>query len=89
LKSKTIDWCSIVSGKSGNGVIVKILIDSLKQVAPEVVHDCPFTKTLELKNYRMPDAFLLLYPVGNFELKISFYSKGREVLKLFYDFILT
>jgi hypothetical protein len=87
LKTKTIDWCAAVSGKSRGGVIITIIINSFKRFAPQALQECPLSGDIEFIDFAIPKPFVMFYHVGDFEFFCSFYSRGKEVAKLTIDFV--
>jgi hypothetical protein len=85
LKTKIIDWCAAVAGKSRAGVTVSIIINSLKVFAPHALQECPLSRSLEVKEFAIPKPFVMLYQAGDFEFFCTLYSKGKEVVKINMD----
>jgi hypothetical protein len=75
-----------VSGKVKAPVLIKISIQGLKHFAPQIVHDCPYTGTVETEKVGFMRSLMLLLPRGEYRYDFVFKTEGKEVIKMEWEY---
>lgn len=79
LKSEKMDYCSFINGDFKN-VIHSMLIDSMKQSAPNFFHQCPYKGDIKVYNMTLDvEKFKFMFPAGIYRTKVVVSTKIPKV----------
>ena len=79
------ELCSVIDGANANPLF-KVVINMLKSVAPDLVHKCPYTGELDLKNFTMNisllDTATMMFPSGIYRVDVQTIFNGSSAFNL-------
>jgi hypothetical protein len=75
-----------VSGNVKAPLLMKFALQSLKYFAPQIVHDCPYTGTVETEKIGFQRSMMLLFPGGEYRYDFVFKTEGKEVMRMEWEF---
>jgi len=67
-KVPKIDWCDLMTKYSKQGLNSKNILSMLIPAVPEVLHICPYSGTISMKNFEMGKKMATVFPVGNYRI---------------------
>lgn len=82
-KSRPIEWCSLVSGKSSANPIVKTFIKANLDKLPAVVRKCPMEGRLDLKNIVLNSRVMAILPLGIYRIQARSFDKIDKEIMVF------
>jgi hypothetical protein len=61
---------------------MKIALQSLNHFAPHIVHDCPYTGTVQIERIGFKRTLMLMLPSGEYKYIFVFKSERKEIMKM-------
>lgn len=75
-----IEWCSFQ--KSSN-VFFSMIVDLVKDTAPELIHSCPYYGRIDIYNMTINvNNFLSLFSQGDYRVTVSFFDDKDELFRM-------
>ncbi|KAL7049632.1 hypothetical protein ACKWTF_003800 [Chironomus riparius] len=79
-KTPPIDWCKFVDGKAQLMSFQKLLIKSLQNASPHLIHPCPYVGMQIISNATAPKDVVEILPQGTFKVILKMFDKIEKSL---------
>lgn len=82
-KRPRFEWCELMSGTKSANMLLKSLIEAVKDQCPQIFHKCPYEGIHDLTNITMPKKIIGIFPNGIFRTNVTITD---DVSKTFISF---
>ncbi|KAL7050972.1 hypothetical protein ACKWTF_004280 [Chironomus riparius] len=83
INTPKVDWCDVIGGATTNPM-VNLLMNLIKDSAPNFLRSCPFTGSIDIKNFTMNfellDKSTMMLPEGIYKIETVFYWNDTRTI---------
>jgi len=85
IDTKKLEACAILDGVDTNP-LVKLIVDTIKNLAPHLIHKCPYEGDWDLKNLTtdldLVDKATMLFPEGIYRLELFVFFNDSSTFNI-------